>query len=262
MSAPRQASPTRTAPRAREMPDNRSTTVEGAVAEVMGNADLVCCVLGHVLVGIKEYNARALARAASGGWTRVSRAHWDACRNAKALWVALARRHFGSGAATLVPNDARANFFALCRKAQNDHMGLPIFMHYGVSCKTSLANAMLEHDHGNEYDRNQPASDWRVRGWRLRYGHFARIVLRLLAWHPNGKYAPYDMEGMLAYFMGPCQGEFENLDHRMGAFLYPNDVTDWDSLQSSIPKFLSARKYMMAVRHMRRLLWPFRKDCA
>ena len=175
------------------MPDNQLTIVAGAVAEVMGNADLVRCVLGHVLAGIKAYNARALARAALGGWTRVSRAHWDACQSANGAWLVFSRRQFGGGLKILVPNDPRANFFALCRKAQGDHMGLPIFMRFGVTSNDSLAVAMLENDPSIDYTHSMPDTDWRVRGWRIRNRITARHALRLLAWHPHGKYAPYDV---------------------------------------------------------------------
>jgi len=237
----------------------------------MGNADLVCCVLGHVLVGIKEFNARALAAAALGGWTRVSRAHWDACRNATPLWAGLTRRHFGVAAPTLVPNDARANFFALCRKAQNDHLGLPVFLRLDVEDAQTLAEAMLEHDHGDEYSRDHPESDWRVRGWLIQSRIAARHVLRLLAWHPHGKYAPYDVKGMVAYFLGssdigpPGTTEaypFTSSAHKMGAFLYPNHVTDWESLTSDTARYRSARKYVVAVRKMNALLERFRAACA
>jgi len=271
MSAPRHARCP--LPRAHESVDTRVSTraVAGAVAEVMGNADLVRYVLGHVLAGIEEYNARALARAASGGWTRVSRAHWNACRSANEAWAALELRHFGRAAPTLVPNDARADFFALCRKAQNDHLGLPVFLRLDVEDAQTLAEAMLEHEHGDEYSRDHPESDWRVRGWRIRTRITARHVLRLLAWHPHGKYAPYDVKGMVAYFLdssdiGP-PGTIEAYpfychSHKMGTFLFPNHVTDWASLTNDTPKTLSARKYMMAVRKMNGLLERFRAECA
>lgn len=236
----------------------------------MGNADLVCCVLGHVLVGIKEYNARALARAA-WSWTRVSRAHWDACRSATPLWVGVTRRHFGSGAATLVPNDARANFYALCRKAQQDHMGLPVFMRFDVEDVDTLAEAMLEHDRSVNYERGM-VEDWRVRGWRSRYRIMARHVLRLLSRHPHGKYAHYDAKGMVAYFLGPrdigpagVAGEhpFENCEHKMATFLYPNGVTDWESFRNlEFVQAHGARKYLRAVRKMGNLLALFASECA
>ena len=258
MSAPRQASP-----RTREMPDNQSTIVAGAVAEVMGNADLVRCVLGHVLADIKEYNARALARAALA-WTRVSRAHRDACQSANGAWLVFSRRQFGGGLALLVPNDPRANFLALCRKAQTDHMGLPIFMRFGVTDNESLADALLENDPSIDYARNMSDTDWRVRGWRIRYRIMARHVLRLLSWHPHGKYAPYDVQGMVSYFDGPEWAQtFANCEHRMAAFLYPNVVTDWLSFRNGEhAKALNARKYQAAVRKMGQLLALFRAECA
>ena len=238
----------------------------------MGNADLVRCVLVHVLAGIKECNARALAAAALGGWTRASRVHWDACQSAGDAWAALARRHFGGTAPTLVPDDARANFFALCRKAQYDHMGLPVFMWYDVEDEYTLAEAMTEHTHGDEYSRSMhPVQDWRVRGWRMRSKASARQVLRLLTWHPHGKYAPYDLEGMLAYFrnrddIGPPGTTeaypFYSSSHKMGAFLYPAHVTDWPSLEADMPKALSARKYVSSVNLMHEMLRHFRADCA
>lgn len=280
MSAPRHA---RFAPpRAHNPLGARVSTpvrVAGAVAEVMGNADLVRCVLGHVLAGIKAYNARALAAAASGGWTRVSRAHWDACRSANSTWAALTRRHFGTAAPTLVPSDARANFFALCRKAQSDHMGLPIFLRFGVEDVQSLGEALLENEPGLNYDRGMSDADWRVRGLRIRYRSCARYVLRLLSWHPHGKYAHYDVEGMVAYFLderdiprgnlfggnaddADPESVAEALRHRMGAFLYPNDVTDWHSLLSDTARFRSARGYVKCVRKMQALLARFRQECA
>ena len=247
--------------------------VAGAVAEVMGNADLVRCILGHVLAGRKKKrNARALARAASGGWTRVSRTHWDACKSANEAWAAHARRHFGRSAPTLVPDDARANFFALCRKAQYDHMGLPVFMWYVVEDEHTLAEAMTEHIHGDEYFRSMhPVQNSRVRSWRMRSNASARQVMRLLTWHPHGKYAPYDLEGMLAYFrsrddIGPPGTTeaypFYTSAHKMGAFLYPAHVTDWQSLEADMPKNLSARKYLSSVHLMNEMLQRFRADCA
>ena len=227
-------------------------------------------VLGHVLAGIKAYNARALACAALP-WTRVSRAHWDACQSANGAWSALTRRHFGTAALTLVPSDARANFFALCRRAQSDYMGLPFFMRYLVTDRHSLAEAMLEHLHKGEYTRGMPAGDWRVQGWRASMRVSAQHVLDLLAWHPHGKYAPYDLEGMLAYFrnrddIGPPGTTeaypFYNSWHKMGAFLYPALVTDWQSLEDDMPKCLSARKYLSSVHRMNEMLERFRADCA
>ena len=245
------------------MPDNRLTIVAGAVAEVMGNADLVCCVLGHALAGIEAYNVRELAREALA-WPHASRAHWAACESAEATWMAFTRRHFGSGAATLVPNAARANFFALCRKAQADHMGLPIFMRFGVVSNDSLANALLENDPSIDYAPSMVDTDWRVRGWRVRYRIMARHVLRLLSWHPHGKYAPYDVQGMVSYFDGPEWAQtFANCEHRMAAFLYPDAVTDWWSFRvSEHAKALNARKYQTAVRKMGQLLARFRAECA
>lgn len=245
------------------MPDNRLTIVAGAVEEAMGNADLVCCVLGHVLAGIDECNARALARAASH-WTRVSRAHWDACQSANGAWEALTRRHFGGGLTLLVPNDPRANFFALCRKAQNDHMGLPIFMRFGVIDQDSLAQVMLDHDPITANHRDL-LNDWRVKGWRIRYRIMARHVLRLLTWHPHGKYAPYDVKGMVAYFLGCSDigALFANREHKMATFLYPNAVTDWHLLwDGDYRKVLSARKYLTAVRKVGELLALFVTECA
>lgn len=261
------------------MPDNLLTIAAGAVAEVMGNADLVRCVLGHVLADINEYNARALACAALP-WTRVSRAHWGACLSANAAWAALTRRHFGTAAPTLVPSDARANFFALCRKAQSDHMGLPIFLRFGVEDVQSLGEALLENEPGRNYDRGMSDADWKVRGWRVKYRAYARHVLRLLSWHPHGKYAHYDVEGMVAYFLDerdiPRGNLFggdaddpdprsvaETLEHRMGAFLYPNDVTDWHSLRLGLVRHRSARAYVRGVRMMQVLLLArFRQECA
>ena len=258
-------------PRHRPALTTRSTrAVAGAVAEVMGNADLVRCVLGHALAGIDEFNARALA-AATWGWPRVSRAHWDACRRADDAWEALTRRHFGRVVAPRVPNDARANFYALCRKAQNDHMGLPVFLRFDVEGADTLAHAMLEQEHGHNYSRDQPDSDFRVRGWRIKTRITARHVLRLLAWHPHGKYTPYDVKGMVAYFLccrdiGPPGTTeaypFYHPAHKMGVFLFPNHVTDWQSLTSNTPRALSARKYLQAVRKMHGLLALFRAECA
>jgi len=237
----------------------------------MGNADLVRCVLGHVLAGINEYNAWALARAATH-WTRVGRAHWAACQSANGAWLDLTRRHFGTAITALVPNDARANFYALCRKAQSNHMGLPFFMRFGVTDNDSLAEAILEHDPSVNVSALDE-HDWRVRGWRVRYRIMARHVLRLLTWHPHGKYALYDMEGMVAYFLGmgdvgpPGTTEaypFETHPHKMAAFLYPNLVTNWESFRSgeSQSKALNARKYVLAIRKVNLMLERFREECA
>lgn len=230
----------------------------------MGNADLVRCVLGHVLAGIDECNARALAHAASH-WTRVSRAHWAACQSANGAWLVFTRRHFGAALTPLVPNDPRANFFALCRKAQNDHMGLPIFMRFGVTDHDSLAQAMLDHDPITANHRDLP-NDWRVKGWRIRYRIMARHVLRLLTWHPHGKYAPYDVKGMIAYFLGCSDIDlalFANREHKMAAFLYPNAVTDWQSFRDGEhARALNARKYVGAVRRVSELLVLFVTECS
>jgi len=233
----------------------------------MGNADLVRCVLGHVLAGIDECNARELARAASH-WTRVSRAHWAACKGANGAWLVFSRRHFGTVLAQhapLVPNDPRANFYALCLKAQTEHMGLPIFMRFGVINNDSLANAMLEQDPITANHRDLP-NDWRVKGWRIRYRIMARQVLRLLSWHPHGKYAPYDVKGMVSYFLGCSDidlAPFANREHKMAAFLYPNAVTDWQSFRDGEhARALNARKYVAAVRKVSELLVLFVTECA
>lgn len=234
----------------------------------MGNADLVRCVLGHVLAGIKAYNARELACAALA-WTRVSRAHWDACQSANGAsgaWLRCTWRHFGAATTTLVSDNTRANFFALCRRAQSDHMGLPFFMRFLVSCNASLAEAILEQQYAGQYTRQMEDADWRVRGWRINMRIAARHALNLLAWHPHGKYAPYDVQGMVTYFLGPrgIGTLFEDCDHKMAAFLYPDlRLTNWDSFKYfHQPKARNARRHLVAVRKLNALWEQHQAECA
>ena len=170
-----------------------------------------------------------------------------------------------------------ANFFALCRKAQSNHMSLPIFLRFGVEDALSLGDAFLENEPGLNYDRNKPDPDWRTRGRLSTYRSYARSVMRLLSWHPHGKYAHYDAEAMVAYFLDESdlplgnlfggneddpdpQSVAEALRHRMGTFLYPG----WYANQSwcDIVKCRSARGYVKGVQKMQALLARFRQECA
>lgn len=75
-----------------------------------------------VLAAIDTGDAKSACRAASA-WCAANRNHRAACLDAGPVFAALSAAIFTANAPTLVPNDARANFNALCNRIKDYQTG-------------------------------------------------------------------------------------------------------------------------------------------
>lgn len=85
--------------------------------------DLVRAVLAEIDAGdAGDAKVKNVCRAASA-WCAVNRNHRAACLDAEPVFAALTTAAFTARAPTLVPNDARANFNALCTRIKEYQTG-------------------------------------------------------------------------------------------------------------------------------------------
>lgn len=84
--------------------------------------DLAPDLVRVVLAAIDTGDAKSACRAASA-WCAANRNHRAACLDAGPVFAALSAAIFTASAPTLVPNDARANFNALCNRLADYEAG-------------------------------------------------------------------------------------------------------------------------------------------